>query len=387
MSNAYKKVLRKKNLLRKIASVYRVFSGIPLTIAQWIGKMITGDANLACNMMIPYSQAMEENTEYYVTYDFHPKQADHVNEWLYYTGNNASSCCIVMQGPLRTADDFTLETVRFYKKVYSNILVIVSTWGGDDDDTLLKLQKEPNCVLIQSKLPDSPGDGNINLQRVSSYYGICEAIRHNKKYVLKTRTDTRITMPGIFDNLVFMLKANPISERNVQNERVIFFNAYAFLPFNESSIFYFGEANDLKLMFSDENLAEIKYKNGYTNSLLSTNNITYRQLFEKGSCLMNFSKFFFKEVGEKVECKIDLWWDILGRRAICLPIAYLRPLWVKYDYNHENSDFLWLFRRSIMGSCGLDNTMINFGMWNDMMNNEMKIESDKYEYLLDEPIL
>lgn len=387
MSDAYKKVLLKKRLLRKIASVYSFFSGIPLSIAQWIGKTITGDANFACNMMIPYSQAMEKSTECYVTYDFHPKKANHVNEWLYYAGNNASSCCIVMQGPLRIEEDFTLETVRFYKKEYPNVLVIVSTWNGEDDDTLLQLRKEPNCVLIQNKLPESPGDGNINFQRVSSYYGMCEAIRHNKKYVLKTRTDTRITMPGIFDSLVFMLKANPICEGSVQNERVIFFNASAFLPFNESGTFYFGEANDLKLMFSDKKAAEIKYKNGYNGNLFSTNNITYRQLFEKGSSLMDFPKFFFKEVGEKVECKIDLWWDICGRRAICLPVAYLRPLWVKYDYNHENSDFLWLFRRSIMGSCGLDNTMINFGMWNDMMNKELKIESDKYEYLLDEPML
>ncbi|SDB67343.1 WavE lipopolysaccharide synthesis family protein [Butyrivibrio sp. INlla16] len=387
MGSDYKKILVKKKIMRKTASIYKVFCGFPLRIVRFCGKKIIGDANFACNLMIPYSQAMENNTDCYVTYDLHPKKAVDVNNWLYYSGGNASQCCIVMQGPLRTADDFTLETVKYYKKVFPNVSVIVSTWINEDKKTIHLLKKETNCIVIQNELPSSAGDGNINYQRVSSYYGMCEAIRQNKKYVLKTRTDTRITMPGIFDDLVELLKNHPINDVGIQNERVIFFNAYAFLPFNESGTFYFGEANDLKLMFSNEKAAEIKYKDGYNGNLFAAQKITYRMLFKKGSSLMDFSKFFFEKVGENVECNIKQWWEICGRRAICLPIAYLRPLWLKYDFNHENSDFLWLYRRSIMGSCGMDNTMINYGMWLDMKNNVISVDAEAYSYLLDQPML
>lgn len=80
----------------------------------------------------------------------------------------AEECCIVTQGPIRNQEDFTLETVRFHKKVFPKVLIIVSTWEGEDT---LKIEKEIGCAVVKSKLPIKSGISNIDYQAYSSYAG------------------------------------------------------------------------------------------------------------------------------------------------------------------------------------------------------------------------
>ncbi len=278
-------------------------------------------------------------------------------------------------------ENFTLETVKYYGRCYPGIDVIVSTWIGEDELTIKKLRQEQNCIVVQTELPQSSGDGNINYQRVSSLKGAIKAKELKKKYVLKTRTDNRITMPGVLDSLIELVERYPIVCVGLQEKRMVLFNAYLFFPFMESAMCYFGATDDVIAMFSDESREVKKYDTYSANSFIAQG-CTYKEMFEKGNSLTDFAKHFFSKMGEDVVCEMDCWWNILGKRAICLPMAYLRPIWLKYDYNHEQSDFTWLYRRKIMGSAGLDNSMINFGMWNDMRQGRFDINPKNFDYLL-----
>lgn len=375
-----KKIKKKKDFMRGLAAMYRISQKPALYLARKLGKGV-GSSDFACNMMIPYSMALEEESNCYVTYDLHPKKAEDYNDWLYYSGGRDEGCCIVMQGPLRLKEDFTLETVRYYGRCFPGVRVIVSTWNGEDKRTVEKLRQEQNCIVVQTELPQSSGDGNINFQRISSLEGAKCAKKLDKKYVLKTRTDNRITMPGVLDNLVDLIERYPLVSTGKQKGRLVLFNAYLFFPFMESAMCYFGTTDDMITLFSDESRA-VKKHNTYNANSFIAQGYTYREMFEKGNALTDFAKYFFGEVGEKIACEIDCWWDVLGKRSICLPLAYLRPIWVKYDYNHEQSDMVWLYRRKIMGAAGMDNSMIHFGMWNDMRQGTFNINANDFNFLL-----
>lgn len=378
-----KKIKQKKDFMRSLALMYKVIQKPVLKLARLFGEN-KGSRDFACNLMMPYSMAVEEESNCYITYDLYPKMAEDYNDWLYYSGKDTKKSCILMTGQPRLEENFTLETVRFYGKCYPGITVIVSTWEGEDDETISSLEKEKNCVLVLTPMPKESGDGSINYQRVAGLEGVKKAKELGFQYVLKTRSDTRVTMPGVIDELTDLIERYPLEENageGKQSERIILFNAYLLLPFMESQMFYFGGVDDLIVLFSDVSMA-VKRHETYSANEFIAKEYTYSDMFANGNILSDFAKYFFSEMGVNVQCKIDCWWKTLGERTICLPLSYLRPLWVKYDYNHEQSDFMWLYRRKIMGSAGMDNTMVNFGMWNDMRKEIFGANPEEYEYLL-----
>lgn len=375
-----KKIKEKKDFMRSLALMYKVIHKPILKLARRFGEK-SGSKDFSCNLMIPYSMAVEEESNCYITYDLYPKKAEDYNDWLFYSGEDAKKSCILMTGQPRLEENFTLETVRYYGKCYPGITVIVSTWEGEDNETITKLKEENNCILVQTPMPKESGDGSINYQRVAGLEGVKKAKELGVKYILKTRSDTRVTMPGVIDELTDLIERYPLEESGKQSERIILFNAYLFLPFMESQMFYFGGVDDLIVLFSDASMAAKRHETYSANEFIAKE-YTYSDMFVNGNILSDFAKYFFSEMGVNVQCKIDCWWKTLGKRTICLPLSYLRPLWVKYDYNHEQSDFMWLYRRKIMGSVGMDNTMVSFGMWNDMRKEKFGVAPEEFEYLL-----
>lgn len=378
-----RKILRKKKIMRSAAAVFANFIRITFKPLHWYGRKI-GMGDFSCNLLIPISEAAQKESNCYVTYNLYPKKAENQNEWLYLEGEYNEKWAVVLQGPIRTEENFTLETVRFYKKIYPKVKVIVSTWAGEDENAVKQLRKEENCIVVVNELPQYPGISNINYQIVSSKYGVEEAKKVGAQYVLKTRTDSRINMPGIFDVLSELIEEFVLDYSN-QSKRIIFFNAYLFLPFQEFGMFYAGSVDDMEKFF-DAKLYPPTEKVESLGNVLLAKGVSYRQVFEKKNALNYLTSQYFLKMGENVECNISEWWKILAKRTICLPVAFLRPLWPKYDYNHEESDMCWLYRRGTLGQTGLDQTMIDFAGWNMMRSGKMKVNPTEYEYLLDQPL-
>lgn len=122
-----------------------------------------------------------------------------------------SEYAIVIQGPILSKNNFTLETARLYKKYFPNALIILSTWEGEDAYCISQAKKEGIEVLVNKKYAQ-PGPLNINLQLISSGAGIQRAIAAHKKYTLKVRTDIRIYNYNSLLFLTHLLKLFPITD-------------------------------------------------------------------------------------------------------------------------------------------------------------------------------
>lgn len=380
-----RKITRNKKILRKGAKLFCIFLEIIFRIPYLVGKRM-GMEDLTCNLLMPFSEAIEQNSNCYVTYNLFPKVAKDLNKWIPYKGRISEKNCIIIQGPIRYKDDFTLETVRYYGRIFPGVQVIVSTWENESQTYIDKLKREKNCVVVVSKYPDCSGAGNVNYQTISSLQGMKEALKLGKQYALKTRSDTRVTAVGIMDILYQMLRTYPlpVKGKNSQKERLILFNTWLFQPYHDSDIFFYGTVKDMIQLF-DKKLNRDRSIENAANKMVG-NRWTYRDLYEHPYGENEILIKYFEKVNGSVACDLGQWWSVLGERVIALPLNFLRPLWVKYDYNHEESNFFMTYRRKIMGGCGMDNTKVDFTMWLDMYNGEFKLNPRDYEYLLDRPM-
>ena len=80
------------------------------------------------------------------------------------------STAVVIQGPLITWTDSTLETVKIYKRIYPLSPIIVSR-GVPKAKKLDELERA-GAVLVASKKPTRTGSGNKELQGVSTESGL-----------------------------------------------------------------------------------------------------------------------------------------------------------------------------------------------------------------------
>lgn len=141
-----------------------------------------------------------------------------------------SEYAIVVQGPVRKRNNFTLETLLLYKRFFPNAMIILSTHEGGDD-YYIKRAKEAGVEVIISRRPKElilnrlGRHKNINLQMISSMAGIRLAMEAKKKYTLKIRTDERIYNHNSLIFLSNLLKRFPITVPNCrQKGRLIAIN-------------------------------------------------------------------------------------------------------------------------------------------------------------------
>jgi len=156
-------------------------------------------------------------------------------------------CAIVIQGPVMHKSDFTLETIRMYRKMFPNVQVILSTWEGEDEETMEKIREEGAEVVI-SKSPGYGGPGNTNMQLASSSAGIKFAREMGFEYVLKQRTDVRMYNPRAIEFMLNLLKHFPPSERSGQRARLIATGSALYQPYQYGE-FLFGAIEDMDVYY------------------------------------------------------------------------------------------------------------------------------------------
>jgi len=182
----------------------------------------------------------------YITFHLRPKSSAEINtraDGL----KTYPKVAIIIQGPLLGKDEFTLNTIRLYKKIFGNYRIILSIWEDEDDKTLNKIKKE-GVEIIFNKKPETTGIQHINYQIVSTSNAIKKAKEFGSEYVLKTRTDLRIYNPNSIEFLVNMLKTFPLNNGGKQNKRIIFpsLNSFKYRPYSVTDLIMFGDINDLE---------------------------------------------------------------------------------------------------------------------------------------------
>jgi hypothetical protein len=155
---------------------------------------------------------------------------------------------IVIQGPIipRT----TLEICMFYKKIYPQVRIVLSTWESEDTEQFQGFEDERFSV-IKSIKPDVSGSKNINLQITSSIAGINHLKDQGCSYILKTRTDILLGNSSFLNYLLWM------HSKGKQHALVFSsFNSFIFRLFSPSDQVMFGEATDLARYWSVDLVAD-----------------------------------------------------------------------------------------------------------------------------------
>jgi len=124
-------------------------------------------------------------------------------------GQSDARVAIVMQGPIMTKWNFTLETIKMYKMMYPDADLIVSTWIDTEKKIVDKLMALGVHVVL-NEYPDNPGISHINYQIVSTKGGIKKAQDMGATHCLKTRTDQRMYRHDAISFLLTILKVFPI---------------------------------------------------------------------------------------------------------------------------------------------------------------------------------
>lgn len=154
---------------------------------------------------------------------------------------------IIIQGGIWEDYNFTIETVRLYKKNYPQAIIIVSTWSDTPDAQLAGI-KNQNVELVISEKPQKSISGNCNLQIISTYNAIVLAKSLGCEYVCKTRTDQRMYATDVFCFLTHLQDIFPLPEGITSlNRRIVAVgsNTYRDRVYDINDMWLFGHIDDM----------------------------------------------------------------------------------------------------------------------------------------------
>lgn len=182
---------------------------------------------------------------------------------------------IVMQGPICTAHDFTLNTAAFYRKLYPYVPIVISTWLGETDESFRCACKDLDIVILENELPSEPGFCHVNYQITSSRLGIKYISDYTKaKYVLKCRTDQRINKKDFLIYLQGLLN-NFLPGGDKLKTRLCFVEAHVGFPFFIADFLSFGSLSDMeKLYYNRIEIHECDYVRKHQNYFYKLVNIS-----------------------------------------------------------------------------------------------------------------
>lgn len=331
----------KKDIIKNLIDL---FSSCFVKAAGIMGNR--GKNSLMCSICKSY----ENNSKEFVSFRKRAKFCDDMKINCNLSGD-ITDVCVILQGPLKLENNFTLETVKFYTKLYPKCSIVVSTWDTEDATVLREIEKY-GATVIKNKKPQKTGLGNMNFQLVSTKAGIKFAENIGAKYVLKTRTDQRV---GKYNFLEYMEGLETLFEINNdylnlgQNQRIIVHQGSTggnmFIPYFISDFLYFGTTEDIKKLFSielDEKISmSYKERAEWINGL--SENVSVMEYYEKTAPEIKIIKTYIEKYSKKkVKNSVKDYWEFVKNYLICVSWDDIGLFWYKYNYQNE-SDIFHLF--------------------------------------------
>ena len=242
---------------------------------------------------------------------------------------------LVIQGPLLLEDNFTLESVRYYLRVKHSLVVIVSTWEGEDSESIEKI-RQLGAEVVLNKKPPCTGRCNVNYQVVSTLGGINRAMELGCLFVAKTRSDQRIYCLSALMSLPQMLDQFPIRNAPAhQKKRLVFVSRVTskYGPFFLSDFFSFGLIEDMHCYW-DQPMDPEKIYDLYNKRHLSNTYYEYVKCSPENYLISNY--FMKGKIGINLSLKV--WWELLADRFCIINWHDLDLYWPKYHPNHDRQD-------------------------------------------------
>jgi hypothetical protein len=241
---------------------------------------------------------------------------------------NLTSAAVVLQGPLRLEDSFTVETVRLYRRTMPAAQIIVSTWEGQHADTLRAIERI-GATVICSPEPTTPGSANINRQIVSTQAGLAAARESGYELALKTRTDTRINAYHVLDYLAGLQRLFPVRPSvNARGRLIILdFATRLLIPNHPSDLLMFGHLTDMEAYWAAP-LCEAPSRPSQPPTTGSLWNDSTPEIY--------LCEHYLRRIGYAFERTIDSWWQTLAELFVVVDRASLDHFWPKYGYADEH---------------------------------------------------
>lgn len=263
----------------------------------------------------------------FITYQKRPKLANDISFDI--QENIYSEFAIILQGPIILEENFTIETIKIYKKHFPKATIIVSSWEDTNSDVINIITKL-DVVFLSNKKPPFRGHQNINLQITSTLNGLIETRNLGIKYVAKTRTDQRLYDPYFLNAIVLLnsLKVtNPIY--NLNNKLIVCsMNTLKYRPYGVSDMFMLGLTEDL-----------LKYWNSPIDERIIN-------VIEKEPTIKQYAKYeltetyilanFLKRQNIQLDFSLKQTWQVYQDIFLILNKASFNIYWFKYSSEKEN---------------------------------------------------
>ena len=288
-----------------------------------------------------FMREYERNYPYYISYIKRPKYAKQyvsIEEPDEFTKNTA----IIMQGPLRKEDNYTVETVKFYHKIYPGATVIVTTWKDEDPRVISELRRQPDCIVVLNEYPQYSGVLNVNYQAWSTFNGIKKAKELGLEYAWKTRADHRYLRKGAIRFMCGLLEQYPVDESvGYQKKRIVTAAAFLFRPYWNADQWNFGQIDDL-YHYWNHDLVKKNLTTPMVFGYLRRRHIkwvdrTRKHLEAETSILLDYLR---RMEGKEPQMTVKEYWKRIKNQFVVVSRGELLQHWIKDEYGSKYDESL-----------------------------------------------
>lgn len=191
------------------------------------------------NIVPPEASRLYQPNTFY-TWHRRPRSLDSIEV---FPTEGSHSVALVIQGPILRRHSFTLESLKFYRRLLPESQIVLSTWEGlnsDDKQAFQTLEIE----LVENKIPEFPGPGNLNFQVKSTRAGLQRIQNSDLDLVVKLRTDQRIYNPNAFEIMRELLFVYPRQDTGFRIGATSL-NSFLNRPFSLSDMLQFSSLESL----------------------------------------------------------------------------------------------------------------------------------------------
>ena len=264
----------------------------------------------------------------YLTYHLRPKLSQDFD--LESTCEISEKFAVIIQGPIKENSDFLKHTLKIYKKIFKNSLIIVSTWEDENKELIEELHDENIHIILSDNKEIKKSRSNINKQIISTNVALNFAKTQNVKYCLKTRTDQRIYNNNLETFLISLLKTFPVKENKLIKSRILVppMGTFKFFLYHLTDLMMFGETQDLINYWDKESYDVGLKKMGLNEKKFFINDTPL--------CPETFlcSRFIGK-IEDNVIWDLENWWRCLRDYFCIIDNSSLDSLWFKYEWEVE----------------------------------------------------
>jgi len=264
----------------------------------------------------------------YLTYHLRPKLSQDFD--LESTCEISEKFAVIIQGPIKENSDFLKHTLKIYKKIFKNSLIIVSTWGDENKELIEELHGENIHIILSDDKEIKKSRSNVNKQIISTNVALNFAKTQNIKYCLKTRTDQRIYNNNLETFLISLLKTFPVKENKLIKSRILVppMGTFKFFLYHLTDLMMFGETQDLINYWDKESYDVGLKKMGLNEKKFFINDTPL--------CPETFlcSRFIGK-IEDNVIWDLENWWRCLRDYFCIIDNSSLDSLWFKYEWEVE----------------------------------------------------